>query len=108
MSAVTFAIAIEFVNKSGIVYNEFMTLLLVVLEVPAIAIGILLARFSNTEKNTDIKSLFREVFFGKSIFLLIGGLIIGYSAGTFNNLAIKIYSLICSKDFLLSFYLKWE
>ena len=106
VSAVTFAIAIEFVNKSGIVYNEFMTLLLVVLEVPAIAIGILLARFSNTEKNTDIKSLFREVFFGKSIFLLIGGLIIGFSAGTFNNLAIKNLFIDLFKGFLAFFLLE--
>jgi len=59
----------------GIPYEGFMSLLVVILEIPAIAIGLLLAK----DRNSEVFSghLFREVFLNKSIFLLLGGLFVG-------------------------------
>ncbi|HCH78807.1 MAG TPA: sodium-dependent bicarbonate transport family permease, partial [Pseudomonas sp.] len=46
---------------------------------PAILVGILLAK--GVSRDTDWKELGREIFLGKSIMLLLGGLLIGAIAG---------------------------
>lgn len=107
VSAVTFAVAIDFLNNSGVVYDEYMTVLLVMLEIPAIAIGIILARYHSREKNNlDAGSLFKEIIFGKSIYLLLGGLVAGYFAGVFNNVSINKLFLDLFKGFLAFFLLE--
>lgn len=108
VSAVTFAVALDFLHNSGIVYDEFMTVLLVMLEIPAIAVGILLARFHSREGNDelDFNSLIKEILFGKSIYLLLGGLIAGYFAGLFNNVSINKLFLDLFKGFLAFFLLE--
>lgn len=56
-----------------------MIVFLVLLEIPALIIGVMLARFGQGKVRWG--KLVHEVFLGKSIFLLVGGLIIGYIAG---------------------------
>ena len=56
-----------------------MPLLLTLLEIPAILVGILLARGFN--QKTRLGLVAHEVFLGKSIVLLVGGLLIGWAAG---------------------------
>ena len=56
-----------------------MIVFLVLLEMPALMIGVILARYGQGEVRWG--KLLHEVFFGKSIYLLIGGLLIGYIAG---------------------------
>ena len=51
----------------------------VLLEVPAIVVGILLAR--GVHSGTRWGKLMHEIFFGKSIVLLVGGLLIGWAVG---------------------------
>ena len=80
VSAVTFATAITFLANKNISYEAYMPTLLVVLEIPAIALGIYLAKGDFQNLNTK-KQLISEILFGKSIFLLGGGLLIGYVAG---------------------------
>jgi hypothetical protein len=53
--------------------------LLVLLEFPALVIGVLLAR--RGERGTPWGKVLHEVFAGKSIVLLLGGLAIGWAAG---------------------------
>lgn len=79
VSAVTFATAISFLETLNVTYESYVTTLMVVLEVPAICVGIYLAKggFRGVE---DKKELVRDVLFGKSLFLLGGGLLIGYVA----------------------------
>lgn len=57
-----------------------MVVFLVLLEMPALVIGILLARMGSKGPVQWGKTM-HEVFFGKSIFLLAGGLVIGFVAG---------------------------
>jgi hypothetical protein len=76
VSAGTF---IAYLLARDIVFESYMPLFVAVLEVPAIIVGILLAK--GIRRDTDWKALSHEVFLGKSIMLLLGGLIIGVLAG---------------------------
>ena len=80
VSVVTFSVAVAFLAQAGLDYEGHMVVFLVLLGIPALVVGILLARAGMAGKTRWGKTL-REVFFGKSIFLLIGGLIIGFAAG---------------------------
>ena len=79
VSVVTFAVAVTFLGNLNVSYEGYMIVFLVLLEFPALMLGVLLARWG--QGNVLWGKLLHEVFFGKSIFLLVGGLIIGYIAG---------------------------
>ncbi len=79
VSVGTFAVAVAYLASLHVTYEEYMPLFLVLLEMPAILVGILLARGISTD--TDWKLLTHEVLLGKSIVLLLGGLLIGWIAG---------------------------
>ena len=71
----TFAVAVAYLARAGIPSEASMPLLLVVLEVPAILIGIVLAR--GLSAGTPWSSVLHEVLLGRSVMLLLGGLAIG-------------------------------
>lgn len=79
VSVGTYAVAVAYYGTKNIAYEEYMPLLLVILEIPAILIGILLAKGISHE--TRWTSVAHEVFLGKGIILLVGGLVIGWIAG---------------------------
>lgn len=79
VSVGTFAVAIAYMNSKGVSYEEHITLLLVVLEIPAILVGILLAR--GLSRETQWGTVAHEIFAGKGVILLLGGLAIGWIAG---------------------------
>ena len=79
VSAGTFAVAIAYMLARELHFESYMPLFVVVLEVPAIIVGILLAK--GIQRNTQWRALAHEVFLGKSIVLLLGGLCIGVLAG---------------------------
>ena len=79
VSVGTYAVAVAWLVSREIPFEEHMPLLLVLLEVPAIVVGIMLAR--GLAANTNWPRLAHEIFLGKSIVLLIGGLLIGWAAG---------------------------
>ncbi|MDP3084647.1 MAG: sodium-dependent bicarbonate transport family permease [Rubrivivax sp.] len=79
VSVVTFAVGSTYLARLGNPVEGFMTVFLVLLEFPALVIGVLLAR--RGEPNTPWRRVMREVFAGKSIVLLLGGLAIGWIAG---------------------------
>lgn len=81
VSAVTFAVVLSYLHRIGAAYESYVTLLLVVMEVPAIVVGILLAKMRRKGTPVRWSHALREVFLGKSIFLLLGGLIIGAVCG---------------------------
>lgn len=81
VSAVTFALALAYASEIGIAYEAFLPVLLVLLEIPAIAIGVLLARLGAGGRHIRWGDLAHEVFLSKGIFLLLTGLIIGFLAG---------------------------
>ena len=79
VSVATFAVGVAFLADRRVEYDPQMPLFLVLLEVPAIVVGILLARRKQATGRWG--KLMHEIFFGKSIILLVGGLLIGWVAG---------------------------
>jgi hypothetical protein len=79
VSVGTYAVAVTYLAAQQIPFEAHMPLFLVLLEVPAILVGIVLVR--GISKNTKWGRLSHEVFLGKSIVLLLGGLLIGWIAG---------------------------
>ncbi|MDT8408578.1 MAG: sodium-dependent bicarbonate transport family permease [Wenzhouxiangellaceae bacterium] len=76
VSVGTFAVAVAWLAARGIAYEPHLPLLLVVLEIPAILVGILLVR--GITGKTRWGQVTHEVFLGKGIILLVGGLLIGW------------------------------
>jgi uncharacterized protein len=79
VSVGTYAVAVAWLGARQVAFEEHMPLLLVLLEMPAIIVGIMLAR--GISAGTNWKLLAHEVLLGKSIVLLAGGLLIGWAAG---------------------------
>ncbi|NOZ52791.1 MAG: sodium-dependent bicarbonate transport family permease [Gammaproteobacteria bacterium] len=79
VSVGTYAVAVAYLIEQKVTFEEYMPLFLVLLEVPAIIVGIILVRGISTK--TKWGKLSHEVFLGKSIVLLLGGLLIGWIAG---------------------------
>jgi hypothetical protein len=75
----TFAVGVAYLGSAGIGYEPTMPLLLVLLEIPAIVLGILLAR--GLQAGSPWGEIAREVLLGRSVLLLLGGLFIGWAAG---------------------------
>ncbi|MEO0997423.1 MAG: sodium-dependent bicarbonate transport family permease [Pseudomonadota bacterium] len=79
VSVATYAVGIAFLASQQVEFEPRLALFLVLLEMPAIMVGIMLAR--GVRKETRWGRLAHEIFLGKSIVLLLGGLIIGWVAG---------------------------
>ncbi len=79
VSVATFAVGVSFLAERDISYDSQLPLFVVLLEVPAIIVGIMLAR--QLHLGGRVGKLMHEIFLGKSIVLLIGGLLIGWAAG---------------------------
>ena len=79
VSVVTFAVGSAYLTRLAQPFEGYMAVFLALLEFPALLIGVALAR--RAEGPTAWGELLREVFLGKSVFLLLGGLAIGWIAG---------------------------
>ena len=79
VSVGTFAVAVAYMDSQDASLEEYMALFVVLLEIPAILVGIVLAK--GVSKETQWGALFHEVFLGKGIVLLVGGLLIGWVSG---------------------------
>ena len=78
VSAITFAVVTNFLDQLKISYESYVTVLLVFMEIPAILVGIMIARIKMTSGKVSWKKLLHDVFLGKSVYLLIGGVLIGF------------------------------
>ena len=80
VSVATFAVGIAHLDGLGISYEAYLPVFVVLLEMPAIGIGIWLARRAGLGSGGGA-SLAHEVFLNKGILLMGGGLLIGAVAG---------------------------
>jgi hypothetical protein len=79
-SLVTFTAALVFLEASAIAVEGFVTTLLAVMESPGIVVGLLLAgRAAN--RSLSWGASLHEILVGKSILLLVGGLVLGVLTG---------------------------
>jgi hypothetical protein len=88
VSVVTFAVASAALAREGIAYESHAALWVAVMEAPGLVAGILLARWAARREQgagaggtARWRELAHDVLFGKSVLLLLGGLIIGAIAG---------------------------
>ena len=86
VSVVTFAVAGSVLLAEGIGSEAHMPLIVALMEAPGIVVGIVLARrFAGAPDGSRVAVNWRvighEVLFGKSVVLLLGGLLIGSFAG---------------------------
>ncbi|MCT8136786.1 sodium-dependent bicarbonate transport family permease [Anaerobacillus sp. CMMVII] len=87
VSAVTFIAGLAFLEKIEVYYEVYMSAILVVMEGPAIILGIIFYKMYAQKQgqnmdnpNASLSHVMKEAFFGKSIFLLLGGIFIGFVA----------------------------
>lgn len=75
VSAVTFSAAETFTRAAGTLGEGYLPALVALLEIPGIVVAMVIA--SRALGGRDLRSAVHEVLTGKSIMLLVGGLIIG-------------------------------
>lgn len=78
VSVITFIASQVFVEAVGYSFEKYLTALVAILEVPAIIIGLLLARKKTVH---PLWMEIKNIVVSKSVLLLIGGLLIGYFSG---------------------------
>lgn len=84
VSVVTFAVASATLARQGIEFESHAALWVAVMEAPGLVAGILLARWAQrgaAAGGARWGTLAHDVLFGKSVLLLMGGLLIGALAG---------------------------
>jgi hypothetical protein len=104
VSVGTFAVVMSYLATRGIAFEARAPVWVVLLEVPAILVGIVLAR--GLAGNVAWGRLMRELFLGRSIVLLLGGLAIGWLAGPDGTVAIKPLFFDLFKGILALFLLE--
>ncbi|MBV0932909.1 sodium-dependent bicarbonate transport family permease [Marinobacterium weihaiense] len=90
VSAGTFAVALAYAESHQLITGPEVTLYLVLLELPAIMVG--LALFRHFDRSSDTAhsrlSLLHETLTNRGVVLLAGGVIIGYLYGPMNGAAV--------------------
>jgi hypothetical protein len=80
VSVVTFAVALVYLVDRRIPHEEYAAVFVVLLEIPGIVVGILIAKLG-AARRVRWGALAHDVFLGRSIVLLAGGLAVGWIAG---------------------------
>ncbi len=104
VSVGTYAVAAAYFASRQVAFEAHMPLLLAVLEVPAILVGIVLAR--GVSRDIRFGAMAHEVFLGKGIVLLMGGLLIGWMAGPDGLVSVKPLFFDLFKGILALFLLE--
>jgi uncharacterized protein len=91
VSVVTYAVAASYLQRQGVAFEAHAALWVAVMEAPGIVAGVFLARRElnrvkalegkTVEAKSNWRELAHEVLFGKSVLLLVGGLLIGALMG---------------------------
>jgi uncharacterized protein len=115
VSVVTFAVGTAALTRQGIPYESHAALWVAVMEVPGLAAGILLARWATQQEARDKQqaaspfrwqTLAHDVLCGKSMVLLLGGIVIGTIAGVEGSAPIKAVFMDPFKGVLALFLLE--
>ena len=115
VSVVTFAVATAALARQGVAYESHAALWVAVMEAPGLVTGILLARWATRHserapaaagRRAGWAALAHDVMFGKSVLLLMGGLVIGALAGEAGTAPIKALFIDPFKGVLALFLLE--
>lgn len=115
VSVVTFAVVTSTLAEAGIAHESHAALWVAIMEMPGLIAGVLLARMFVRENNPDLgpqqpasnwMELLRDVLIGKSVLLLLGGLVIGTIAGVAGTAPIQALFIDPFKGVLALFLLE--
>lgn len=117
VSVVTYAVATAALTRQNIAYESHAALWVAVMEAPGLVAGILLARWGAQAGGAaagrrqatgagSLGALAHDVFFGKSVLLLLGGLAIGAVAGEAGTAPIEAVFIDPFKGVLALFLLE--
>lgn len=104
VSVGTFAVVIAYMASKNIFYEEYIALFVVLMEIPAILVGIVLAK--GYSKGMKWGEILQEVFLGKGVMLMLGGLLIGWLSGPENLKSISPLFFDLFKGILALFLLE--
>ena len=103
-SLVTFSAALLFLENSGIEVEGFATSLLTIMEVPGIVVGVYLGS-RHRDKSVQWGKTLHEVITGKTILLLVGGLLIGAITSNAGFIKVVPFFIDLQSGFLALFLL---
>lgn len=108
VSVVTFAVVTAALVRENIAYEAHAPLWVAVLEAPGLIAGVLLAKLGDRGEAQSSRwgVLLHDVVFGKSVLLLLGGLVIGAIAGVEGTAPIKAVFIDPFKGVLALFLLE--
>jgi uncharacterized protein len=110
VSVVTFAVATAALTRAGINFESHAPLWVAVMEAPGLIAGILLARLGRDAGSPQPRArwgeLAHDLLVGKSVLLLLGGLVIGAIAGVEGTAPIKAVFIDPFKGVLALFLLE--
>ena len=84
VSAVTFIAATNYLKAVNVPFENYATAFLAIMESPAILVGVVLGKLGGKTGDgagTSLRAVVHEALFGRSIFLLIGALVVGSLCG---------------------------
>ena len=112
VSVVTFAVASAYLAAQGVAAESHAALWVAIMEAPGIVAGILLARLGAPARageaapGVNWRELAHDVFLGKSVLLLAGGLLIGAVMGEVGTAPIAPVFIVPFKGLLALFLLE--
>jgi hypothetical protein len=106
VSVGTYAVALAYLDRHAVAYESHTALFVAVLEAPAIVVGIILARQYAAQGTSRRREIAREVLLGKSVFLLLGGVLIGWLGGEGLRAAMGSFFFDLFRGFLALFLLE--
>lgn len=90
VSAVTFIAAQDFTKAMGVAPEGFMPTLLTLLESPGIQIALAIGALGSSAPGRPVREALHEVLTGRTMVLLVGGLVIGVLMGEKNWQAVQL------------------
>lgn len=89
VSIATFAVALAILDTQGIAYEPYFPLFVALLEIPAIAVGLWLAK--GKEGTLNLPKILHEIFLNQGVLLLTGALLIGWLASEQTNKLMPLF-----------------
>ena len=110
VSAVTFIAATNFLQAIDQPFEAYSTAFLAVMESPAILVGIVLGKrlspSASGQSQAPMGSIVHEALLGRSVFLLVGGLAVGWLSGPASMAAVEPFFVTPFQGILALFLLE--
>ena len=105
VSAVTFVIAVAFLESQKVNFEGHMVAVMAFMEAPAIIVGVILISMYQKNKSINLSQTIKHSFTNGSVVLILGSLIIGMIANSHQAEGIKPFTTDLFKGFLVIFLL---